>query len=128
MEQFQLIQTSQDLETAGLVWQPEIGDEIAARKVPERVSILVDPQGLTPNELRSAYIWLPTTEQLVLQLELRQAILFHAGLELGDTLMCYKTIIQSPAGKIEGEGNSLRLSIANCLRDFLLADSSDQLH
>ena len=78
------INVAEDLELAGLIWRPEIGDEISNRHEPGAVSVLVDPQGMTPTELRSVYLWLPTVEQMVLQFEVRQAILFHAGVELTD--------------------------------------------
>jgi hypothetical protein len=73
----QFLQIAEDLELAGLHWMPEIGDEVSDRKHPDNISILVDPQGMTPIELRSSYLWLPTVEQMVTQVEVRQAILFQ---------------------------------------------------
>ena len=84
MSLISFLQVAHDLETAGLLWQPEIGDEISQRSAPEIVSILIDPQGMTPSVLRETYVWLPTVEQLVDQLEARRAILFHAGLEINE--------------------------------------------
>lgn len=119
------VRVAEDLELAGLVWHPEIGDEISERKKPELVSVLVDPQGMTPIELRSNYIWLPSVEQLVLQFEARQAVLFHAGLELSEQELCYKTVIQSTLGAIECKAHSLRVSMGIALRNFLLAANRD---
>ncbi len=128
MASLRFIEVALDLEHAGLIWQPEIGDEVSCREQPEKVSILVDPQGMSPLELRHSYLWLPTTEQMVLQLEIRQAVLFHAGLELSEQQMFYKTVIKSSLGQIESRGNSLRMSIGSALRDFLLADGTEILH
>ena len=128
MGSLRFIEVALDLEQAGLIWQPEIGDEVSNRETPEKVSILVDPHGMTPIELRDSFLWLPTTEQMVLQLEVRQAILFHAGLEMSEKHMFYKTVIQSSIGQIESRGNSLRHAIGAALRDFLLADTPHQLH
>lgn len=111
-----------DLEAAGLVWQPEIGDEVSDRARREIISILVDPQGMTPTELRSVYLWLPTVEQLVTQFEVRQAILFHAGLELTHAAFCYKAVIQTPKGPIESAAGSLRTALGIALRDLLVND------
>ena len=119
------ISVAEDLEDAGLVWSPEIGDEISFREKREVISILVDPQGLTPNELRDTYIWLPTLEQLVLQLESRQAILFHAGLDLTEGSMFYKAVIQSQVGPIESKADSLRSALGLGLRDLLLQGLSE---
>ncbi len=119
---------AQDLELAGLVWQPEIGDEISNRKVRDQVSVLVDSQGLTPSQLRSAYLWLPTVEQIVFQFEARQSILFHAGLELSEKALCYKTIIKSPLGPIESTAESLRAAMGMALRNLLLGDVGESFH
>ena len=114
-------QVAEDLELAGLFWRPEIGDEIADRNNRAAVSILVDPKGMTPTELRSTYIWLPTIEQMVSQLEARQGILCHAGLELTEQAMAYRTVIQTPAGALESRADSIRLSMGIALRNFLLS-------
>lgn len=114
------ISLAEDLEMAGLIWRPEIGDEVSNRDRPTLVSVLVDPQGMSPTELRSAYLWLPTVEQMVTQLEVRQAILFHAGVEITDRSLAYKTVIQAPVGQIESMAESLRLSMGMALRNLLL--------
>ena len=115
------LQIAEDLELAGLQWRPEIGDEIAERKSPSTVSILVDPKGMTPLELRSTFLWLPTVEQIIMQFEARQAVLCHAGFELTEQNMAYRTVIQTPKGNIESRADSLRTSMGIALRNFLLA-------
>ena len=119
----QLLVVSEDLELAGLLWKPEIGDEVTNKKSKDLISVFVDPQGLSTEELRSSFLWLPTLEQMIQQLEARQAILFHAGLELNEQSLCYKTVIKAPIGPIESKADSLRVSMGIALRDLLLADS-----
>jgi hypothetical protein len=116
------LRVAQDLDSAGLLWQPEIGDEISQRSAPEVVSILIDPQGMTPTTLRETFVWLPTVEQLVHQLEARKAILFHAGLELNERALAYKTVVQVGRGQLEATGNTLRDAIGCALRDLLLLE------
>jgi hypothetical protein len=118
------VEIAYDLEHAGLLWQPEIGDEVSQKVKPITISILVDPQGLTPSELRSRYLWLPSVEQLVLQFEARKAILFHAGLELSPQSYCYKTVVKAPQGQLQSLGPDLRTSLALCLRDLLLGSEA----
>jgi len=115
-----------ELEHAGLIWQPEIGDEISHREKNDRISILIDPEGMNPRELRQSYLWLPTVEQIVLQFEARQAILFHAGLEFSEREVFYKTVIQAPFGPIESSAVSLRESLGCALKELLIGDA--QLH
>jgi hypothetical protein len=122
------IELAADLELAGLIWQPEIGDEVAHREDRSSVSILVDPQGMTPRELRTVFMWLPSVEQLIFQFEARHAILFHAGLDLSENSMRYKTVIQSREGNIESSAYSLRDSLGIALRHLLLASSHDEFH
>jgi hypothetical protein len=117
------IYVAQDLEAAGLFWHPEVGDEVADREGRHPIAILVDPQGMTPDELRSCFVWLPTVEQMLIQFEARQAVLFHAGLELNNRHICYKTVIQSTCGHIESKGESFRLALGLALRGLLIADS-----
>ncbi len=121
MKPVNFVQIAEDLELAGLYWKPEIGDEIADRKGPQKVSILVDPQGMSPSELRNIYLWLPTVEQIVQQFEARQVVLCHTGLELSESAMAYRTILQTSAGQIESQGDSMRTSMAMALRALLLA-------
>lgn len=122
------VPVAEDLELAGLVWRPEIGDEVSDRRRPDAVSILVDPQGMTPLELRSAYLWLPTIEQMIHQFEARQAILFHTGLEISDKELFYKTVLQSQVGPIESKAETLRLSVGIALRTLLLVGQPEQVN
>ncbi len=122
------ISVAGELDGAGLQWQPAIGDEVTHRENPDQVSILVDPDGMTPKELRETFLWLPTLEQLVTALEARQAILFHAGLEMGTGILTYKTVIQARAGTIESLGDSLRVSVGLGLRDLLHLENRKSLH
>ena len=119
-----LIVVAEDLEEAGLVWQPEIGDEISDRRVKKEISILVDPRGMTPRELRAMYLWLPTVEQLVEQVEARQAVLCHLGIELTEEDLCYRTILKAKNKQIETKGESMRISLGGALRDLLLVSNS----
>ena len=116
------IYVAQDLEVAGLLWHPEVGDEVADREGQSPVAILVDPQGMTPDELRSTYLWLPTVEQMIMQFEARQAVLFHAGLEFTERKLCYKTVLHIQNGHIECRADSFRLSLGLALRDLLISD------
>jgi hypothetical protein len=124
-EKTQFVEVAGDLEIAGLLWAPEIGDEVTSRENTTRVSVLVDPQGMRPDELRLHYLWLPTVEQMVFQFEARQAILFHAGLELSPQNLCYKTVVQAPHGQIECRGTNLRISMGLALRSLLLGDNAE---
>ncbi len=116
------------LDSAGLVWRPEIGDEISPRVELGNVSILVDPDGMSVKELRQTYLWLPTIEQLIQQFEVRQAIIFHAGLELGDSSLVYKTVVQTRIGNIESSGESMRVSLGLALFDLLQRSSPEKMH
>lgn len=117
------IYLAQDLEAAGLLWNPEVGDEVADREGKHPVAILVDPAGMSPDELRATFVWLPTVEQMLTQFEARQAVLFHAGFECNDKHFCYKTIIQAGSGHIESKAESFRESLALALRGLLITDS-----
>ena len=123
-----ILELANDLELAGLLWQPEIGDEIANRQSQEQISILIDPQGLTPSELRSTYLWLPNVEQLIAQFEARQAILVHVGFELSHVALGYKTIVRSQGNEIESAGESMRISLGCALRELLLTDNPNAIN
>ena len=112
---------AEELEIAGLIWKPEIGDEISFRQQRDTVSVLVDPQGMSPTELRSTYLWLPTVEQMVWQFEARSAILEHTGLELTSKSFCYKTVVKGSFGEIESKAASLRSSVGLALRNLLIS-------
>jgi hypothetical protein len=119
------IYVAQDLEIAGLFWHPEVGDEVTDRDLKNPVSILVDPQGLSPEELRSSFLWLPTVEQMIYQCEARQAVLFHAGFEMSSRSCGYKTVIQAPVGHIESCAESFRISLGLALRNLLMSDGTN---
>lgn len=113
----EVIDVALDLDKAGLIWHPEIGDEVAMRDSLERVSILVDPQGMTPTDLRHTFLWLPTVEQLVLQFEARQAVLYHAGL---NQRLSYEVVVKTPhQGLIETVASSLRIAFGRALNELL---------
>ncbi len=128
MQVVQFVNVAEDLELAGLIWQPEIGDEISFRQSKTQISVLVDAQGMSPAQLRSTYLWLPNVEQMVFQLEARQAILFHAGLELSESQFCYKTVVKSCKGSIESQGESLRSALGMALRNLLIGDCTQSFH
>jgi hypothetical protein len=119
------LQLSSDLDRVGLVWHPEIGDEVASRTCLEEVSIFVDPQGLTPKELRTHFLWLPNVEQLVHQFEARQAVIYHAGLNESFT---YETVIKTANGVIESAGSSLRLAFGYALFRLLNFKPKEFVH
>lgn len=122
------IDVAEDLELAGLLWRPEIGDEVSDRRQRDNVSILVDPQGLSPLELRSTFIWLPTVEQIVTQFEARQAVLQHAGLEMDERAIFYKAVIKTNVGPIESKAQTLRIAMGLALRNLLLAGHAQQIN
>lgn len=117
------INVSLDLDKSGLLWLPEIGDEVTTRGDFNRVSILIDPQGLTPSELRKQFLWLPTTEQLVMQFEARQALIYHAGITPS---LVYETVIKTVDGIIETTAQSLRLAFGKALRELISQNTSDR--
>jgi hypothetical protein len=91
----------------------------------DRVSILVDPQGLTPCELRQFFLWLPSVEQLVVQFEARQAFIYHAGLT---NSFLYEAVIRSARGIIETQAASLRLAFGRALRELLSNTATAAVH
>ena len=124
----EFLEVACELEKVGLVWHPEIGDEISHREEPAQISVLVDTGGLTPPDLRDTYIWLPTVEQMLLQIEVRQAILFHAGLEMSEHSYCYKTVIQGKVGSVEAAAYSFRESVGKALHDLLVVEQGSAVH
>lgn len=120
-----LILVSLDLDKSGLVWHPEIGDEVTERSDLAKVSILVDPQGLTPRELRENFVWLPTVEQFVHQFEARQALVYHAGVT---TTLAYEAVIRTSGGVIEATAASLRLAFGRALQKLLTNVISEPMH
>jgi len=122
------LQIAVDLEDAGLIWRPEIGDEVLDREERSAISILIDTYGMTPVQLRDVYLWLPTVEQIVEQFEVRQAVLFHAGMEFGERSVGYKTVVHFPDGSIESMADSLRSAMGIALRNLLLSSNTSALH
>ena len=119
------IPISIELEATGLVWHPAIGDEVLSREELKKVSILVDPQGLSPKELRENFVWLPTVEQLVDQLEARQALIYHAGVTAH---LSYEAVVRTVFGVVEAQAASLREVFGMALRDVLMKDSHLAIH
>ena len=119
------INVSFDLDRSGLIWLPEIGDEVASREKLDQISILVDPQGLTPKELRRYFLWLPTVEQLVQQFEARQAFIYHAGITQS---LKYETVIRTAEGVIETTAPSLRVAFGRALHELLTHKTSEAIH
>jgi hypothetical protein len=128
MEQSSFFCIAEDLELAGLLWQPEIGDEITPRQDLGKISILVNSQGFTPSELRVVYLWLPSVEQLIIQFEARQALLQHAGVELTESSLGYVSVVKSPSKVIQAKAPSLRESLGIALRDLMLSNCQEGLH
>lgn len=120
-----LIFISYELDKNGLVWHPEIGDEVIERREEARVSILVDPQGLSPEQLREAYLWLPTMEQLVSQIEVRQGLLYHVG---KTTDKEYETVVKTAIGLIRTQADSIRTALGLALKDLLAHSVSEVVH
>ena len=125
IESGEFIHVSFELDKSGLLWHPEIGDEVAVRENPEQVSIFVDPQGLTPKELRQFFLWLPTVEQLVHQFEARQAIIYHAGV---NQAFAYEAVIRTSSGVIETAASSLRTAFGIALKELITKTETDLIH
>ncbi len=121
----EFINVSVHLDRAGLVWYPEIGDEVALRQALTQTSILVDPQGLTPRELRASFLWLPTVEQLVQQLEAREAFIYHAGI---NAQLAYETVVKCPVGVIETRAATLRIAFGKALQELLVSSTKSSVH
>ena len=125
MATIDIIPISLELDRSGLVWHPEIGDEVTERINLDKVSILVDPHGMKPSELRSTFVWLPTVEQLVQQLEARQALIYHAG--INQTLL-YEAVVRTSFGVIETSASSLRSAFGKALRDVIQKATNEVIH
>ena len=125
MSSISFVRVASDLETAGLIWRPEIGDEIAPRAKQDTVSILVDPEGMSPSQLRATYLWLPNVEQIVEQIEVRQGILYHTGLELEKGNLLYKTVVKAQLGIVESVAENFRVSLGLALRNLIVKKDQD---
>ena len=122
----EIIELSLSLDQSGLIWHPEIGDEVTERESLDRVSILVDPQGLTPEELRDNFIWLPNVEQLVGEIESREGLIYHVG--VGSDLQ-YEVVVKSKlGGLVEAKADSIRLAFAKALENLLGNVALGELH
>lgn len=119
------IDISFELDKQGLVWHPEIGDEVSLRGSDKNVSILVDPNGMSPKELRDSFIWLPNVEQLVDQIEARQGLIFHAGITEG---LEYEAIVKIHFGLIEAKAASLRVVFGKVLNSIISSCLTVPLH
>ena len=82
----------------------------------------VDSLGLTPHELRTLYVWLPTVEQMLQQIEKRSGLLFHAG--RGRTSDCYEAIVFAENEMLKAQGSSLRQALAEVLCTLISGDLS----
>ncbi len=121
---------SLELERAGLHWEPEIGDEVTERESLERVAILVDPQGLGPEELRGSFVWLPSVEQLIDQIMMRGGVLYHVGLveEAMREDPCYEAVVKTPTDVIEVASPNLRIALGQTLCHLLSNHLREMVH
>ncbi len=119
------IPVSVQLDRSGLLWEPEIGDEVTERGSFERVAILVDPQGLSPSELRDSFVWLPTVEQLVDQIESRQGLIYHLGISESAG---YEAVVKSPAAIVEVCCPNLRIALGQALYHLLQCQQKELIH
>jgi len=119
------IDISFELDRRGLIWEPEVGDEISLRGSDRTVSILVDPNGMSPQELRQSFIWLPNVEQLVGQIEDRHGLIFHAGITEG---LEYEAIVKCNAGLVEAKADSLRVVFGKVLNSIISDTLTIPLH
>ena len=118
---------AKELETIGLKWIPEVGDEVLYRGLQDgRISILVDSNGMTLYELRENYIWLPTIEQLMNEIEHRGGVLFHAGFIINDKCKKYEVVIQTLQDMIKVNHDSLREALALSLKKLMLNNINNQ--
>ena len=118
---------AKELETIGLKWIPEVGDEVLLRGLQDgRISILVDSNGMTLYELRENYIWLPTIEQLMSEIEHRGGVLFHAGLMSNSNNKKYEVVIQTLQDMIKVTHDSLREALALSLKKLILNNINNQ--
>lgn len=125
MNSVDFISTSISLDRAGLRWEPEIGDEVTEREALDRVAILVDPQGHSPEQLRDSFIWLPTVEQLIDQIALRGGAIYHVG--LADD-MVYEAVVKTPNGVIEVQSPNLRIALGQTLIQLLQVEFREMVH
>lgn len=112
---------AKELERVGLKWVPEIGDEVSIRDLCDnKISILIDSNGMNLIELRENYIWLPTIEQLLDEIETRGGFLFHSGMELSENNKKYSVVIQTLTDTFTVHHNTLRGALAVALKKLIL--------
>jgi hypothetical protein len=119
------IEVALELDQCGLVWHPAIGDEVIERQPDPQVSILVDSLGMSASELRRVFVWLPTLEQLIEQIEARKGIICHAG--MADHLT-YQAVVKTSYGLVELKDISLRVALAKALRALIQNSVSALIH
>ena len=110
------IEVADQLSRSGLVWRPEIGDEIALRPDLRKVSILFDPQGLVSPQLHCEFLWLPSVEQMVEQIEARQGLICHVGI---NEKMYYEAVVKTVEGVVSIYETNLRLAMGRALYGVL---------
>ncbi|MDD2941649.1 MAG: hypothetical protein PHC51_01670 [bacterium] len=112
-----LINLSKELEDVGLIWQPRLGDEVVLRDDMSHVSVINANHDLNPHVLRSAYLWLPRIEQLIAQIEARQGLICHAGI---NSACAYEIVVKFPKGFIEVYEWTFRTAFALAVLRMLL--------
>lgn len=125
MEITTLINLATRLEAAGLQWDPEIGDEVIDRSDLDKVGILVDPQGLSSDELRGNFLWLPSIEQLIFEVEHRDAVIFHAGATGQGN---YEVVLKTASGLLRANGSEFRIALGNAFESLLCEEHRVELH
>ncbi len=114
----EVVTLSLALEMAGLVWKPEIGDEVLDR-YSNRIMILTDNFGLPPSELRKIFLWLPRMEQLIEQIEARQAVILRLGWIQEEVSIGYDVEIGYQGNVIQAKGLDARLALGTGLFKLL---------
>ncbi|MCS6894129.1 MAG: hypothetical protein NZO16_06165 [Deltaproteobacteria bacterium] len=114
----EIITLSFALERAGLVWHPEIGDEVSER-TSNQIMILTDNFSLPPSHLRRIFLWLPRAEQLIEQIEARQGIITHVGWINDGSTYGYGAFLKIGDVEIRATSSSFRLALAMLLFKFL---------
>lgn len=114
----ELISLSLALEKAGLVWHPQIGDEVSERSQ-FRIMILTDNNSLTPSQLRKLFVWLPRMEQIIEQIEARNGIITFFGWNSSPASFGYLARMEISGEMIETSHVDPRLAIGALLFKFL---------
>ena len=125
MNEAAFVNVAFELDQCGLLWRPVVGDEVSERNNLESISILVNPKRLSLSELRDAFIWLPTVEQLVVQFEARQALVYHAGINAS---LKYEVVVKSQVGIIEVQAPDIRTAFGKALNGLLVNSKTTAVH